>query len=308
MTKALEKDPQALLTVLRANRMDLLSRIDEARGNTTVVATLKPALLDIEEAIKATTLLLAEEGDEDEASSDSQEPRDEPLEEDDEEELVDESTGEPVDELGESPKEEIDSPDKAELLDEPEELREELTDAPPPEVENPVEMSSRLRKDMGDLAADMLDDYGKEIFFKVKKVFDAVLDGALNLGTEEQPTSLREELLIEVGRKGYAQLEPHFEEWRLALLKDIMKDVTASLQPPEPDPVEELEEVADQVVDELPDAVELAPVEEEAPAEESTEEQLAELPVSSSVSLQPQRVSFTMKNIVAAGRKSIRLE
>ncbi len=97
---------------------------------------------------------------------------------------------------------------------------------------NPVAMNQRLRREMGPHAADFLDEYAGAIHTKFMSVVDSILF-ALDLG-EEDPTdgvtTLREELLREVGRRGVTGIEQVFPEWRFAMVKRITDDIKGKFQ------------------------------------------------------------------------------
>lgn len=116
---------------------------------------------------------------------------------------------------------------------------EELSDEE--RAENPVAMNGRLRREMGHGAANWMDDYAKAIYDKALEFFNDIkakalsLQNAMEMG-EEDPTdgetSLREMLLVEVGRRGVADIEPHFDDWRNSVIKQIVKDVKDMFEPP----------------------------------------------------------------------------
>jgi len=114
---------------------------------------------------------------------------------------------------------------------------EELSDEE--RAENPVAMNSRLRREIGS-GADFLDDYASAIYQSATEFFTDLKTKALNLQDkmkmgEEDPNdgevSLREELLVQVGRRGVADIEPFFEEWRASVMKTIAKEIKEMFEP-----------------------------------------------------------------------------
>lgn len=97
---------------------------------------------------------------------------------------------------------------------------------------NPVAMNQRLRREMGAHAADFLDEYGQATYKHLMEQMDKI-KFALDLGKEDPDdgvTTLREQLLIEVGQRGVKSIEPVFEEWRFALVKKITDEIKDKFQ------------------------------------------------------------------------------
>jgi len=101
--------------------------------------------------------------------------------------------------------------------------------------DNPVSMTATLRREMGANAADFLDDYAKSIHQMVMRFITHLKNKSLDLGKDDPndgETSLREEIQAELGRRGLAAIEPHFEEWRRALFRCIAKELRDSFEEP----------------------------------------------------------------------------
>lgn len=326
MTKALSRDPIALYGLLRARRRDLVvarrDAISHRDGDT--LRAINAAMGQIDEALVKVVAHLNEiaaaEEQEAEAAPEEAAPA--------EAEAAEEPEAEgPVTEP------ETESPADAET---DEVLEEETPVEAEPETPS-VAMKTTLRRAMGDLAADLLDDYALKIQKSVNTFFENLTQKALDLGTEDPSDdrlTLREQLLTEIGRRGLEQVEPHFLEWREGLIKQLMKDVARTFEAPEPVEAEpELdvptgevpEELAEAEVPSEPEPTEEteAPVEEaEAPAEEAPVEE-AEAPpeempplkmpasVSASVMGRPvvaQTVSFTLhRDLRPTSARSIKL-
>ena len=243
MTNALRNDPKALRRVLTARRADIIALMEKAeeQGNEEHLGDLSAALAEIDAAterlytmgdiagpapVQAGVAMSADLYDDPDAPDDEDED-DEP-EEDDE---------------GEAP-----NPDGVVEDKKPKagpgiglgfRQREEEEELDDEEEDNPVKMTNKLRKEMGDSAADFLDDYALAIYEKVDEFFDNLVEKALDLGNEDETdgeASLLEMLRDEVGKRGVKRILPTFEEWRAGLIKQVMKDVNERFQPPEPEP------------------------------------------------------------------------
>jgi hypothetical protein len=176
------------------------------------------------------------------------------------------------------------------------------------EDDNPVKMTNKLRKEMGDSSADFLDDYALAIYEKVDEFFDNLVEKALDLGEEDDAdgeNDLIEMLRDEVGKRGVARILPVFEEWRAGLIKQVMKDVNERFAPPEPTPEPMAEEDMggmlglDDMGDDNAEAMEEA-LDEDAASEPGAEdegaEEGAEEPVEASA---PRRLSDVVKGPVS---------
>ena len=304
MANTLRRDPRQLRTMLLARRKDITSLLGDSkkRRDRENTAKLTAALGEIDEALAGLVIpaarrqavldaeaesLEGEESDEEEADdTDGDDLEKTNDEEEDADEVSaaseDEADAEDldVDSGGEADVEEdVDVPevdDAADMGDEP--ADEPAEEAAPTEPENPVAMNARLRKEVGDSAADFLDDYGQAIHKKVMSFFESLMTKALDLGEEDDSdgrSSLREILKEEVGKRGIRRIVPVFEEWRGVVIKQIAKDV-ADMFKPEEEEVPEDEAAAPEGQPEAQEpGAETAPTEPEEAAPEATEEAAA---------------------------------
>lgn len=240
MTNALRNDPKALRAVLTARRKDVVKEMEAAqsRGDELYLNDLSAALVEIDSALDRlyavgdgplpSANVSADLYDDDKKSEAPAEP-----DEGDDEAM----SLEGIEDEGEEEEEDGSLPQAGPGIglgfgQRPEE--ESFED----EDENPVKMTNKLRKQMGDSAADFLDDYALAIYEKVDEFFDNLTDKALDLGEVDDAdgsNDLIEMLRDEVGKRGVARILPVFEDWRATLIKKIMKDVNERFAPVEPD-------------------------------------------------------------------------
>ena len=276
MTKALRRDPVALYSVLKARRKDLLIARHGAvkSGDRNSAKALSAAMEQIDEALAAVVAHLnevaaAEEADQ---AADAMEA----------EQGAEPSAEEEPSDMEPSADEEVSPEDSAtdEVLEEDGPAEEEPSQG---SSQSSVAMKATLRREMGDVAADLLDDYATKIQTSVTTFFDNLTKKALDLGAEDpadSSNSLREQLLTEIGRRGLEKVEPTFVEWRAGLIKQLMRDINKTFEvpqeeKPELDLPEGAEEApAEEASDEEAPAEEGAPAAEEAPAEEAEEEEV----------------------------------
>jgi hypothetical protein len=279
-----------------------------------------------EAAQEAQDLLGDEPADEAVDSFDAGEPAvDEELEAMEEEPMAEDPANEPA---LEEESEEV-SPEDA-MTDEV--LQDDAAPEEPAAPENPVAMRASLRRDIGDTAADLLDDYAVKIHKSVVTFFDNLTKKALDLGTDDPSdatNSLREQLLLEIGRRGLEKVEPRFLEWREGLIKQLMKEIKTMFEvpeepkpelevPEEPDTEPSFDEVPTEEDDSIGDVgsePEPRPLPEpDASMPEAPES--AEPPVTASVSaavnkpfaITAQAMSFTIhKDLRPAGARSVKL-
>lgn len=263
MTKALSRDPVALYSVLHARRRDLISAKREAlkSGNRVSARSLHLAVEQIDEALQKVVAHLneiaaAEEEMVGEDFGDEEAPADE-APSDDMEAPADEAPAdeEPVEQEPEDGAEAV-SPEDSET----DEVLEE--EEPEEAGKSSVAMKATLRREIGDVAADLLDEYAAKIQQSVVTFFENLTKKALDLGSADpadEQNSLREQLAQEIGRRGLEKVEPNFAEWRANLIKQLMKDINKMFEvPSEPEEKPALE---------IPEGGEEAPAEEEAPVE-----------------------------------------
>lgn len=197
-------------------------------ADATVVADLKKDLASIEARITAAAggddAVVPDEPEEEEADDESAEGDAEASEED--EEVGDEEELQPFYEEDESSIEEDDSEDSDDELE-----------------ASPILMGAKLRRDMGDLAADFLDEYAHSVQRKTINFF-AALKAHLDLGIEDDSdganNSLIELMLGDIGRKGVAKMRPHFADWREMVMRQLAKDMQVMFRAPEPELAEEV--------------------------------------------------------------------
>jgi hypothetical protein len=279
MTKALKRDPVALYSVLHARRRDLIRAKREAlkEGNRISARSLHLAVEQIDEALHKIVAHLnevaaAEEemAAEDFGGAEAPEAEGSPEEAAEEEEFVEQEPEDGADAV---------SPEDSET----DEVLEE--DEPESEDKSSVSMKSTLRRELGDVAADLLDDYATKIQSSVVTFFENLTKKALDLGTadpSDSDNSLREQLLEEIGRRGLERVEPHFAEWRSGLIKQLMKDINKMFEvpaEPEPEPEIEIPEGAEEeATAESEEALADDSADDSPPAEEEVEEEAEEEP------------------------------
>ncbi len=266
--------------MLLARRKDLVSLLADTKKRKDGEGTTKlsAALEEIDEALHR--LVLPKRGLVVAASLEGEEEEEEEAEDD-------------VDDVDDLDDEEVEGDDENTGEGDPAvEVEEaEPTEPEPTEPENPVAMNSRLRKEMGDSSADFLDDYGHAIHKKVIHFFESLMTKALDLGTEDDTdgeNSLMEVLRDEVGKRGIRRIEPVFEEWRGAVIKQIAKDIAEMFKPPEPEPE----------ISEAPEGTESATPAEESQMAPSTTAGLPAVASADNTPLQVRavgRVSFAVK-------------
>jgi DNA repair exonuclease SbcCD ATPase subunit len=243
MTKVLKQKPQTLRSLLAAHQRDLAAQIRLHAGDAPQAAQLRAALTKVNAALERLDQRLAAAYEEDEATEEDETVDDalegDPLEDD--EDAVEELEEAINDEFLEG---DIDEDD----LESEEEIVEDEPATPAQVAREAVQMNNRMRRQMGDPAADFLDDYAFLLHKKVTQFFKELDRKALMLGDEDDDgeTSLRERLREEVGRRGIQALEPFFDEWRGMVIKNILKDVTNYFQPPPTEAEAEEDEVWDE--------------------------------------------------------------
>jgi hypothetical protein len=332
MTQVLRRDPLMLYNILSARKADLERGLALAKTHLGVgdrVEEITEALAAVDAALakniaKLNEIAAAEEAEEvDDVDEDPSSEEGEAFEEPEvpPEEGAFEGFDEPAEEDGGAV---IDEGATAEMdldvaaaefaVDEPQVVEEELEPA------NPVAMNQRLRKEMGELAADVLDDYALKIHAKIKGIFETMLQKSLNLGDTNQVTSLREQLMTEIGTRGLERMEPYFSEWRAGVIKSLTQDVKDLFEPPEPDPEEPVadgleldlplspEEEVPSLVEEPEAPIEAPLEEEEAPVDLPPEEEPAVEPVAAAASPVAGRVSFMVRDFRPQGRRQVNLD
>jgi len=301
MTKALRRDPLALYTQLQARRVDLASalRVSRRRNDEPRVTTLVDAMARVDAALEKTVARLseiaaAEEEVEVEEGIDSDDEGEAEAEEGTEEAEVEEE--EPLEtpdgSLGPIHSDEADDPG----LQHQDKLPEEEVVA---EEENPVAMKAGLRRDVGDLTADFLDNYSLAIHTKVIDFFDSLNEKALDLGEEDASdgeTSLRELLRVEVGKRGLSRFEPVFAEWRADLIKKLSKTINEMFAlPEEPSPLAPPMPTLNK-----PDPVQPAPPKAPDPVQPAPAQ-----PSVAAVQANGGRVSFVVRDFVPSGARVV---
>lgn len=244
MTKVLKQKPQTLRALLAAHQRDLEAQIRlHADDRAPQTAQLRSALAKVNAALDRLAVYAAEGDTEEDDGSDNATEGD-AVEDDtieDEDDAVDDLEEAVDDEFEEEnvSDEDFDEDDGLEFEeDEPE-------PGSPEAARDAVKMNNRMRRQIGDPAADFLDDYAFLLHKKVTQFFKELDRKALMLGDEDSEdgeTSLRERLREEVGRRGIQALEPVFDEWRGMVIKNILKGVTSYFQPPKAEPSEEAPE------------------------------------------------------------------
>lgn len=264
MTDILRNDPLALYTLLSSKYEEVQKTIKNIQASGQGVEhlpSLGEAVTEIERALtrvvarlnleaeeEAARLSAAEEeipddapAIEEESGSDDQFIAEDIAEEEatddatlDEEGIDDPSLDEEASDSGEEEMSPSDAePDDAAISDAIlEEPKEEEEEGP----ENPVAMTTKLRRAMSDPAADIMDEYAKKVYDSVMTYFENLTKKALDLGKSDSTdnvNSLRETLSSEVGRRGLVSVESNFPEWRQMLMKKIWKDVAGMFEVPE---------------------------------------------------------------------------
>ncbi len=180
--------------------------------------------------------------------------------------------------------------------------------------ESPVAMPSKLRKEIGDMGADFLDDYSYGLYEAAHTYFTDLESKALTLGEEGEEGSLRSILREQIGKLGVARVETVFDEWRAATVKSMFKALTALFEQADTISAPGAAAAADEggAEDEGDEVEEDADVDSEEDVEESDEEAAVEasvappeLPiVASTVGL---RVSAKVRDFRPAGSGSTKL-
>lgn len=268
MTKALRQDPVVLYNLLHEQRDRVMTSIRKARkeGDEKGLKGLRAARIDIERALEATVRRLdkiAEEekavqaalvaaGDDDKNADKDGDHSDPPADDsggddsgsdDSGDESGDDSGDDDADESSDDDDKDSGQQDDEgaaedaadEMVKDAAEQKDQDTDENEPDG-NPVAMPAKLRREVGEIAADFLDEYGLNLYKKVNQFFDHLDARALQLGdadAEGDKESLRSVLKDEIGSRGLERLEPVFPEWRAQVVKSIMKTVTEKFQPPE---------------------------------------------------------------------------
>lgn len=229
MTKVLKQKPQTLRSLLAAHQRDLEAQIRLHADDAPQTAQLRSALGKVNAALERLSAA-SDSGAVDDEGEEAVDDLDEAIDDEFDEDTLDE--------------EDLDDEIESDLEEDEEEEEEPLS--PTEAARDAVKMNNRMRRQMGDPAADFLDDYAYLLHKKVTQFFKELDRKALMLGTEDDDgeTSLRERLREEVGRRGIQALEPFFDEWRGMVIKNILKDVNNHFQPPpveEPEPEPEVE-------------------------------------------------------------------
>lgn len=195
------------------------------------------------EAKLAAALLKADSDEEEEEESNDE------GEEEEEEERGSGEHGDLVD--GEEGDFEFDEEAHEEILEEGDEIPNDaydMTDAKGSdnsEVEaevNPLAMPAKLRRELGDINAEILDEYALSVQKKTTS-FLRMLRAHLDLGevdASDGNNELIEILLDEVGKKGVAKIRTHFAEWREFVMGRLAKEMQAMFRAAEPEAVEEV--------------------------------------------------------------------
>lgn len=265
MTDILRNDPLALYTLLSSKYEEVQKTIKNIQASGQGVEhlpSLGEAVTEIERALTRVVARLNLEAEEEAAArlsaAEEEIPDDAPAIEEEsggddqfiaedlaEEEATDDATldEEGIDDPSLDEEESMDlgeedmgsdaEPDDAAISDAIlEEPKEEEEEGP----ENPVAMTTKLRKAMSDPAADIMDEYAKKVYDSVITYFENLTKKALDLGKSDSTdnvNSLRETLSSEVGRRGLESVETNFGEWRQMLMKKIWKDVAGMFEVPE---------------------------------------------------------------------------
>ena len=304
-------DNLALYELLQKHHKQLEEKIIEAKAKQTgSVGNLLMAQSEVERALNKVIGELAREAQEEEAlqadlgagelvSEDPAYPTDDTIVSDVEDPLIEQEIA--ADPALDEPKD-VDPPTS---VDKAYELAESLEDSP-------VAMSPKLRKAMSDPAADVMDAYAQKVFSSVRDYFEKLTQKALDLQTAaDDKHTLREVLLMEVGRRGLANVEQNFAEWRESLIKSIWKEVTSMFE------TNKEVEMTEPVVS-MDSPTILPPVSEVIVEEDATapvEEPMTDAPVDEPEVL-PLPVDASSKTVTAslradfrpAGRKRVTLE
>lgn len=110
------------------------------------------------------------------------------------------------------------------------------------EEENPLAMPAKLRRELGDINAEILDSYALSVQKKTTS-FLRMLRAHLDLGevnAKDGNNDLIEILLDEVGKKGVAKIRVHFADWREFVMGRLAKEMQAMFRAAEPEAVEEI--------------------------------------------------------------------
>ena len=122
---------------------------------------------------------------------------------------------------------------------------------------NPLVMPAKLRRELGDVNAEILDDYALSVQKKTRSFFH-MLRQHLDLGevdANDGNKDLVELLLEEVGKKGVSKIRIHFPEWREFVMKQLAKDMQAMFRQVEPELEEEVSIQVPEDTDEVVDGV-----------------------------------------------------
>lgn len=151
----------------------------------------------------------------------------------------------------------------------------------------PGEVSSTLRRRMGDALAEMFDEFGPEIYSETTLALKDVILEKFREGFEALDQTIKEEL----GRRGLEESRQHIRGWANEIVEDVnhfgldevagaledyVSTLTAEFQQEEPGEGDELLEVDEGDLDEVEEVSEeeVEPVEEEATEEAPEEEPL----------------------------------
>jgi hypothetical protein len=231
----------ATIEALRNELEEATYALEEARKDVMLprsyLTTLEAEVATLHAQLESFGVLSAADEEEEEVPQQSTEPAEdeedpaaeqEPAEEDDG--FFDEDEASEI----------IDSEDEisADDLDEEEPAQEQRKATP----ENVVAMPAKLRRELGDVNADMLDEYAAGVRKKVVSFFK-MLRQHLDMGEVNESDGnqdLIETLLDEVGKKGVAKIRLHFPEWREFIMRQLAKDMVPLFRADEPDLAEEI--------------------------------------------------------------------
>jgi hypothetical protein len=239
MIKSISRDPAVLLQTLKDQRTKVHAQMKRSRaaGDVATVQKLRASLYQLNDSIETISNVVEADniGNRNFISADDEEQVDD-FGGEDEESFEDEEQEAPEqdDELQEEDQDDEAQDDEQD--DEPEtpvneEADVEVTD------ENPLAMTKTLRKEIGDAAADVLDEYARSLHSQVISFFEKLMSSSLTLS---QPNGLRKLITDETGKRGIKSVEPVFEEWRASVIKHLTKDIMAMFEPP-PQPEDEVE-------------------------------------------------------------------
>lgn len=249
-------------TVDGVEATDYRNKADRLEGVLHAHAMKKNSKIDVQAMIDAAVdEEMAHEGENEEA----------PEEEDEVDAASEDEGDEGAEEDGEEPDSGDDEEDgDDEPVDEPEE----------DEPRNPLAMAPKLRREMGDLLADAMDEQGARVFADVTALLKKLDEDYLTLTGE-----FREALLAEVGARGIARLEPTFPEWRRGVMISIHKAIKA--------------------------AVDQTPTEQESPSEVAATEVAEEKKKAPALAAHTGMVTAVVRprnDFVPAGRRGTKLE